>query len=452
MQNLIDFLESGKAVYLESAILGTGEHAALRPYFGLGEHSTPCILYSEIETISADSSGTFNEFSMSYLYGSNADYGIDELEAGLGTPFSHSQDDAIRGVFYDSGNYRTIGASAFFGAMADGSVGNTKADVMTQYLSFLMGDPIPNIYVLENELDFGITFPEIVYTLELEISNTGLDTLLISDISITGNGYIYDDVTEFALNPSEQQLVEIGFMVDDIGQYLGELTITSNDPDTPELIIQLSAECVLPPSILCDPAFVDVTLISDDTHYEMLTLTNSGGYGLNCELIIDDSTQWLGIDQEFLSIQPEGAEEILVSLDPVGLENGQYSAEIVIFSNDPSQEELMIPITMMLNLTDAEDDLVSTSNKLIGNYPNPFNPITSIEFSVTQSSTLVTLEIYNIKGRKVKQLIDGQISAGTHSIIWDGTDENNTPISSGIYFYKLRAGNFQQTRKMILLK
>ena len=81
-----------------------------------------------------------------------------------------------------------------------------------------------------------------------------------------------------------------------------------------------------------------------------------------------------------------------------------------------------------------------------------FNPITTIEFSVTQTSALVTLEIYNIKGRKVKQLVNDQLSAGTHSIVWNGTDENNTPTSSGIYFYKLKAGNFQRTRKMILLK
>ncbi|MDP8204941.1 MAG: T9SS type A sorting domain-containing protein [Candidatus Tenebribacter mawsonii] len=455
MQSIIDFLEDGKAVYLESAILGTGDHAELLPYFGIGEHSTPCVLYAGIETIIADSTETFNEFSMSYLYGSNADYGIDALDADLGTPFSHSQDDAIRGIFYDSGEYRTIASSAFFGAMADGSTGNTKAAIMTQYLSFLMGDPIPNIYVLEDELTFELTFPEIFYTLELEIFNTGLDTLIINNISISGDGFVYDDLTEFELNPSEQQIVEVGFMIDETGDYSGELIIASNDPDTPELIVQLSAECVLPPSILCDPSFIDVTLISNDIHQEMLTISNSGGVDLNCELVINDSSQytdWLEVDQEFLSIQPGGEEEILIFFNPDGLENGQYSTELVIYNNDPSQEELIIPISMTLSLTDADDDFVSTTNKLIGNYPNPFNPITTIEFSVTQTSALVTLEIYNIKGRKVKQLVNDQLSVGTHSIVWNGTDENNTPTSSGIYFYKLKAGNFQQTRKMILLK
>lgn len=453
MQSIIDFLESGKAVYLESAILGTGEHAALRPYFGLGDHSNPSSLYSGIETIIADSSITFNEFSMGYLYGSNADYGIDELEADLGTPFSHSQDNVTRGVFYDSGTYRTIGASAFFGAMADGSVGNTKADVMMQYLSFLMGDPLPNIYVLEDELDFGITFPETVYNIELEISNTGLDTLIISDISISGEGFIYSDLTEIALDPSEQQMVEIEFMIDDIGDYIGELTIASNDPDTPELVIQLSAECVLPPTILCDQSLLDVTLISDDTHYEMITLSNNGGYELNCELMIDDSTQWLGIDQEFLSIQPGGAEEILVSFDPIGLENGQYSAEIVILSNDPSQEELIIPIIMTLNLTDADDDLSITSNKLIGNYPNPFNPTTTISFTIAQTSSFASLEIYNLKGQKVKSfpVILGGVE-GQHSIVWNGKDDNNQPVSSGIYLYKMKTDNHEETKRMILLK
>ncbi|HHE40300.1 MAG TPA: T9SS type A sorting domain-containing protein, partial [Candidatus Cloacimonetes bacterium] len=80
------------------------------------------------------------------------------------------------------------------------------------------------------------------------------------------------------------------------------------------------------------------------------------------------------------------------------------------------------------------------------------NPETTISFSVTQTSSFVTLNIYNIKGQQVKQLISEQLPAGQHSVIWNGKDDNGKFVSTGIYFYKLKTENFEKTRKMILLK
>ncbi len=107
-------------------------------------------------------------------------------------------------------------------------------------------------------------------------------------------------------------------------------------------------------------------------------------------------------------------------------------------------------------------DLVSTHEVTvthctkIENYPNPFNPSTTISFSVTQNSDFVSLEIFNIKGQKVKQLVSNsanQLSAGQHSVVWDGTDENNKPVSSGIYMYQLKIdGKAIAGKKCLLLK
>ena len=102
---------------------------------------------------------------------------------------------------------------------------------------------------------------------------------------------------------------------------------------------------------------------------------------------------------------------------------------------------------------DGDDDPQSTIPKIhLTNYPNPFNPTTMIFFSVTQNSDFVTLEIYNIKGQKIRQLVNGELPAGEHTITWDGTDSNNKPVSSGIYLYRLKSGDQQLTRKMIMMK
>jgi hypothetical protein len=85
------------------------------------------------------------------------------------------------------------------------------------------------------------------------------------------------------------------------------------------------------------------------------------------------------------------------------------------------------------------------------NYPNPFNPETSIKFSLS-SPDQVSLRVYNLKGQLVRTLAEGEIDSGEHTVVWDGKDENGAAVASGLYLYRLRAGGFDQTRKMMLLK
>jgi len=101
--------------------------------------------------------------------------------------------------------------------------------------------------------------------------------------------------------------------------------------------------------------------------------------------------------------------------------------------------------------TGVNDPVIPSEISLHQNYPKPFNPTTTINYSLKENSK-VSLNIYNIKGQKVKQLINDQVSAGQHTIVWNGLDDDGKSVTSGVYFYKLKAGNFEQTRKMILMK
>jgi len=88
---------------------------------------------------------------------------------------------------------------------------------------------------------------------------------------------------------------------------------------------------------------------------------------------------------------------------------------------------------------------------LYHNYPNPFNPVTTISYNLSED-VLVNISIYNLIGKKVNTLINSQQTAGYKSVRWDGTNEKGLPVSSGIYLYILDAGYFRQTKKMILFK
>ncbi|MBN1326425.1 MAG: T9SS type A sorting domain-containing protein [Candidatus Cloacimonetes bacterium] len=85
------------------------------------------------------------------------------------------------------------------------------------------------------------------------------------------------------------------------------------------------------------------------------------------------------------------------------------------------------------------------------NYPNPFNPSTIIDFSLSENQP-VLLDIFNLKGQKIRSLANEILTSGSHRFIWDGTDEQRKPVSSGIYLYRLQVAGKSLTRKMVLAK
>lgn len=91
------------------------------------------------------------------------------------------------------------------------------------------------------------------------------------------------------------------------------------------------------------------------------------------------------------------------------------------------------------------------STRLDSNYPNPFNPSTTIRYSLKEAGP-VSINIYNIKGQLVCTLVQDIKEAGNHTVTWNGLDKNNSYVSSGIYFYKMNAGNYSSTKKMIMMK
>ena len=108
-----------------------------------------------------------------------------------------------------------------------------------------------------------------------------------------------------------------------------------------------------------------------------------------------------------------------------------------------------IPIEFEIMFVGA-DDVLTLETKLLGNYPNPFNPSTTISFNISRKDAKdAELVIYNLKGQKIRKYSIFNIKS---SIIWDGKDENGKEVSSGIYLYKLRAHHQTFTRKMLLIK
>jgi hypothetical protein len=144
----------------------------------------------------------------------------------------------------------------------------------------------------------------------------------------------------------------------------------------------------------------------------------------------------------------EIAEVIDVTYTDENVPNGNYTYYVTAvyggYESEPSNE-------VTLEHTEVNLNIVPLTTYLYGNHPNPFNPETRISFALSSASK-TAIHIYNIKGEKVRTLVNEQLDAGYHFVIWSGTDDNGRSVASGIYFYKFKTDNFSKTKKMLLLK
>jgi hypothetical protein len=150
-------------------------------------------------------------------------------------------------------------------------------------------------------------------------------------------------------------------------------------------------------------------------------------------LATDHSGRTICLDSSFFP--PNGHWMLAGSVDPFGWD-GPHTFTLY----DPETDVAI-----------GEGPVLPQAFSLGQNYPNPFNPLTEMVFDVPRRSH-VRVTIYNILGHKVRTLVDEELAAGSYVRSWDGADDAGRSISSGIYLYRMEAGEFAQTRKAILLK
>ncbi len=133
-----------------------------------------------------------------------------------------------------------------------------------------------------------------------------------------------------------------------------------------------------------------------------------------------------------------------------GLPAGTYNYTVIGIYTNGATNMLNAQATVT---TGIEDEVVLEPlvTALLGNHPNPFNPETTISYSI-QSDSRVVIEIYNIRGQHIKTLVDDYQNAGRYSVVWNGKDDRGRDAGSGIFFYRMKSGVFTSTRKMIMMK
>ncbi|MCF7911400.1 MAG: T9SS type A sorting domain-containing protein [Candidatus Cloacimonetes bacterium] len=198
-----------------------------------------------------------------------------------------------------------------------------------------------------------------------------------------------------------------------------------------------------------DPDSIHFEMEPEETGSQVFTLTNIGDLPVNFFLNLNDTTPWLDLDTLEGNLEPEESQEITLNFDSHDIAQGIYTSDIVITSE--SWDTKIINVVLDVQIVGEDDEPACGVMELTGNYPNPFNPETEIYFRIPENME-VELKVYNLKGQLVRNLVDSYMTAGQHSLVWNGRDNNDEAVSSGVYFSYLKAGNTVQSRKMILMK
>ena len=153
-------------------------------------------------------------------------------------------------------------------------------------------------------------------------------------------------------------------------------------------------------------------------------------------------------------------ETLDVSVAVMGVNNGFAGAGdlfLVAADGPVSFEDLSIEARgldnskLLVQLKETSDVATPRVFALGANYPNPFNPITKISFSLPEAQR-VKLVVYGVDGRKVATLVDEQRNPGLHEVVWTGCNDAGQTAASGVYFYRIDAGPYSQVKKMTLMK
>jgi hypothetical protein len=163
-----------------------------------------------------------------------------------------------------------------------------------------------------------------------------------------------------------------------------------------------------------------------------------------------DPPPWTPVDAGL--VRGNGLTDTL-HFDTHGFMPGLYLMEVVTTNHQGHTCRDLRMILLVDPTTDADPPTPGIKTGLRGTYPNPFNPVTNIEFSMAKDGT-VTIAIFDVSGRRIRTLVNGKkYEAGTHTITWDGVDDQGRTASSGVYFCRfIGTGSSSSSAKMILLR
>ena len=272
----------------------------------------------------------------------------------------------------------------------------------------------------------------------------------------TGDGEIIFQYKTVNNNDSTNGYATVGIQNHDhsdglLLSYWNQHPATANNPSANRAIRFLPLDDALQAGGGVSPTAMEVTLPMGGAATRDLRVRSTGDSGSVLYYALDEASlpEWLSVDMSGGSIPSGDTEIIELSFDTAGLSGGDYEYTLPVNHSGEGTSLVSILLTVVSDGTAV--DATPAALNLTQNHPNPFNPKTTIRFGLPESAE-VKLAVFDVSGRLVRTLVDGDLPAGNHSAEWDGTDTTGRSMATGVYFYRLDTADERIQRKMLLLK
>jgi len=303
----------------------------------------------------------------------------------------------------------------------------------------------PQIESSTSSINFGGVYVNDTTSMQLFLSNTGTDDLVISSI-VSDPEVFFTAPSAGVIGPEESMNVTVYFLPTVLGYYAGSVTAYSNDADDSVFVIPVYGEGLVSPMQFSMAAISD-TMAPNDLHIHSLALTNSGNFTLDYSISHD--VPWITLSHSEGQLDAGAEDSVSVSINTLFMGYGDYEGTLVFTTN---VGEFILPVHLVITILGIDDDTVIPSIFSVSdNYPNPFNPRTEFTVSIPERSHVV-VNIYDILGRQVALLAEGDYTAGRYRMEWTGKTDVNAVAPSGVYLLIVQAGNDMIKHKMIMMK
>lgn len=305
----------------------------------------------------------------------------------------------------------------------------------------------PLIDLSHSSLNFGTVLLNETSFATFSVTNLGNSTLIISEIS-SDLPEFYVEQNALELLPYQSSEIIVFFTPSDNIAYEAVLSLHSNDPLTPIAHIDLSGDALYPLIELNSDLFDFGAVEVNETVYDTLYIQNTGFDLLFIESL-ELQSEVFSISENNLTISPDSHHPVEIVFTPLDLVS--YLDTLFILSNDPYFPLMTVVLTGVGEETVPVDNLIPSLTGIQQNYPNPFNPETTIRYALNKAGQ-VRISIFNVKGEKVRTLVNQFLEPGFYTTVWNGSDDNEKKVASGIYFYRYQTPDYEKINKMLLIK
>ncbi len=226
-----------------------------------------------------------------------------------------------------------------------------------------------------------------------------------------------------------------------------------SSPETCQVILTADGEIVVQYLVVADDGDCTVGIENAAGDEGLEVLFNSGGYLKDDFALLytmRPAVPWIDCDPAFGEITGGEEVEVTVTFDATDLADGLYDCDLVVAHNVPEQDAVIVPVSLEVESPTAVEK-APTPFALYGAAPNPFNPVTTLRYSLPVAGHAV-LKLYDVRGRLVRTLIDGYTAAGPAEAHWNGRDDDGRRVPSGTYYARLTTAGSSSVKALVMVK